>query len=210
MTYSANWNYPTNVKVGAGRIKELAELCRALGMQSPLLITDPGIVTLPMLQKVLDDVKAGGLRCGLFSAIKANPTGKNVQEGVDYYKSHHHDGVIAFGGGTVVDTVFTRVLVVVDVVADSVVPVVKVIATIICFVLLLTYFSSIGVVAVVSKICGSCDGSYQSYQSMNNISIRFVISEPQTTTTQRIICQEASSTQAGLLFHTAVILFTRH
>ena len=78
-----------------------------------------------------------------------------------------------------------------------------------CFVLLLTYFSSIGVVAVVSKICGSCDGSYQSYQSMNNISIRFVISEPQTTTTQRIICQEASSTQAGLLFHTAVILFTR-
>ena len=90
------------------------------------------------------------------------------------------------------------------------IPVVKVIATIICFVLLLTYFSSIGVVAVVSKICGSCDGSYQSYQSMNNISIRFVISEPQTTTTQRIICQEASSTQAGLLFHTAVILFTRH
>ena len=72
-------------------------------MQSPLLITDPGIVTLPMLQKVLDDVKAGGLRCGLFSAIKANPTGKNVQEGVDYYKSHHHDGVIAFGGGSALD-----------------------------------------------------------------------------------------------------------
>ena len=76
MTYSANWNYPTNVKVGAGRIKELAGLCQALGMQAPLLITDPGISALPMLQKVVEEVNAAGLRCGLFSAIKANPTGR--------------------------------------------------------------------------------------------------------------------------------------
>ncbi len=103
MTYSANWNYPTNVKVGAGRVKELAGLCRTLGMQSPLLITDPGISALPMLQRVIDDVKASGLQCGLFSAIKANPTGENVQDGVDYYKSHQHDGVIAFGGGSALD-----------------------------------------------------------------------------------------------------------
>jgi alcohol dehydrogenase class IV len=103
LTYSANWNYPTNVKVGAGRVKELAGLCRTLGMQSPLLITDPGISALPMLQRVVDDVKTSGLQCGLFSAIKANPTGENVQNGVDYYKSHQHDGVIAFGGGSALD-----------------------------------------------------------------------------------------------------------
>ncbi len=103
MTYSANWNYPTNVKVGAGRIKELAGLCQGLGMHAPLLITDPGISTLPMLQKVVDEVKTAGLRCGLFSAIKANPIGDNVRDGVDYYKKNGHDGVIAFGGGSALD-----------------------------------------------------------------------------------------------------------
>ncbi len=103
MNYSANWNYPTNVKVGAGRITELAALCQAMGMQSPLLITDPGIGALPMLQKVVDDIKAAGLRGGLFSAIKANPTGENVQDGVDHYKNNNHDGVIAFGGGSALD-----------------------------------------------------------------------------------------------------------
>lgn len=72
-------------------------------MQSPLLITDPGISALPMLQRVVDDLKTSGLQCGLFSAIKANPTGENVQDGVDYYKSHQHDGVIAFGGGSALD-----------------------------------------------------------------------------------------------------------
>ncbi len=103
MTYTANWNYPTNVKVGAGRISELSELCTAMGMQAPLLITDPGLATLPMVEKVVADVTAAGLPCRLFSAIKANPTGKNVQDGVDYYKDHGHDGVIAFGGGSALD-----------------------------------------------------------------------------------------------------------
>ena len=98
MTYSANWNYPTNIKVGAGRIKELARLCKDLGMRSPLLITDPGLASLPMLKEVVDD-----LQCGVFSAIKANPTGENVQAGVDHYKKNNHDGVIAFGGGSALD-----------------------------------------------------------------------------------------------------------
>ena len=67
------------------------------------MITDPGLAALPMLQKAVDNVNASGLRCGLFSAIKANPTGKNVEDGVDYYKTNKHDGVIAFGGGSALD-----------------------------------------------------------------------------------------------------------
>mgnify|MGYP003969597167 CR=1 FL=1 len=103
MTYSANWNYPTNVKVGAGRINELSDLCKGLGMQAPLMITDPGLAALPMLKKIVDDVNASGLRCGFFSGIQANPTGENVQAGVAFYQEYKHDGVIAFGGGSALD-----------------------------------------------------------------------------------------------------------
>lgn len=103
MTFSANWNYPTNIRVGAGRINELAELCESMGMQSPLIITDPGLAALPMVKQLVDLFKTDGLTCGLFSAIKANPTGDNVQDGVNYYKAHHHDGIIAFGGGSALD-----------------------------------------------------------------------------------------------------------
>jgi alcohol dehydrogenase class IV len=103
MTYSANWNYPTNVKVGAGRINELGALCKSMGMTSPLLVTDPGLAALPMLQTVVDDLNASELRCGLFSSIQANPTGQNVADGSAYYLEHNHDGVIAFGGGSAID-----------------------------------------------------------------------------------------------------------
>lgn len=103
MSFSANWNYPTNVKVGAGRVAELAELCKMMGMKSPLLITDPGIAELPMLSGVMAALKEAGLTAAIFSAIKANPTGDNVEAGVDYYKLNNHDGVIAFGGGSALD-----------------------------------------------------------------------------------------------------------
>lgn len=72
-------------------------------MQSPLLITDPGLAALPMVAKVVNDVRNAGLKCNLFSGIKTNPTGENVQAGVDYYKQNGHDGVIGFGGGSALD-----------------------------------------------------------------------------------------------------------
>lgn len=103
MTYSANWNYPTNVKVGAGRIGELADLCKSMGMKSPLVITDPGLASLPMVQTMVDNINSAGLSCGLFSSIQANPTGINVDDGTAYYLEHKHDGVIAFGGGSALD-----------------------------------------------------------------------------------------------------------
>ena len=95
---NVNWNYPTAVRTGAGRISELAGACRELGMSSPLLVTDPGLAGLPMVKDALDDCKERGLGISVFSDIKPNPTGENVEAGVEYYRSGDHDGVIAFGG----------------------------------------------------------------------------------------------------------------
>jgi len=103
MTYFANWNFPTNIKVGAGRIRELAELCKSMKIRSPLFITDPGLAALPMVQTIIDNLNASGLNCGLFSTIQANPTGQNVTDGTAWYLEHHNDGVIAFGGGSALD-----------------------------------------------------------------------------------------------------------
>jgi len=100
---SVNWNYPTAVKVGAGRVRELPQWCESLGMRRPLLITDPGLAALPLIGSVLDHCRSAGLECGLFHDIKGNPTGKNVDDGVAIFKAGGHDGVIALGGGSALD-----------------------------------------------------------------------------------------------------------
>lgn len=102
-SYSMNWHYPTAVRVGAGRISELPKACRQLGMTSPLLVTDPGLAALPMVEAALQLCRDAGLQVGLFSAIKGNPTGGNVADGVTALKAGSHDGVIAFGGGSAID-----------------------------------------------------------------------------------------------------------
>jgi len=99
----SKWNYPTTVRFGAGRIKELPEVLEAAGIKKPLFVTDPGLAKLPVVAstlKILDDAK---VPYGLFSDVKPNPVESNLTAGIAAYKKGKHDGVIAFGGGSALD-----------------------------------------------------------------------------------------------------------
>ena len=95
----ANWNYPTSIRFGAGRIRELPEVCRKLGLERPLLVTDPALAQMPMLQAAFASLSGGGL----FSSVHSNPVGADVEAGLAAYRTGAHDGVIAFGGGSALD-----------------------------------------------------------------------------------------------------------
>lgn len=99
----ADWNYPTRVWFGPGRLQELGAACRELGMQRPLLVTDPGVAALPFLSAAVERNRTAGLPTEVFSAIAANPTGAHVDAGVAVYRRGGHDGVIALGGGSGID-----------------------------------------------------------------------------------------------------------
>ncbi|WP_275783593.1 iron-containing alcohol dehydrogenase [Pararhizobium gei] len=103
MTITANWSYPTSIKFGAGRINELADHCKALGIRNPLLITDRGLAPMPITQNALDILDAAGLGRALFADVDSNPTDVNLDAGVKAFKAGGHDGVIAFGGGSGLD-----------------------------------------------------------------------------------------------------------
>lgn len=100
---TANWGFPTDMKVGPGRLSELPEICRELGFERPLLVTDPGIKDLPMTGETLDALKNAGLPAALFADIRGNPNGANVDAGVAVFRAGNHDSVIAFGGGSALD-----------------------------------------------------------------------------------------------------------
>ncbi|WP_371169601.1 iron-containing alcohol dehydrogenase [Aliiroseovarius sp. 2305UL8-7] len=103
MSLQGNWSYPTTMKFGAGRIKELPEACAQAGMKRPLLVTDKGLADLPITKETLDIMEAAGLGRGLFSEVDPNPNEVNLTAGVAAYNAGGHDGVIAFGGGSGLD-----------------------------------------------------------------------------------------------------------
>ena len=102
-TLRGNWNYPTSIKFGAGRIVELTEHCRSLGMKRPLLVTDAGLANLPMVARAVTLCREAGLGCEVFSGVQPNPVEANVTAGVTAFRNGGHDGVIAFGGGSALD-----------------------------------------------------------------------------------------------------------
>lgn len=97
--HSVNWNYPTSIRFGCGRLAELDECCLSLGMKKPLLVTDAGLATLPLVTGVLEKHP----HFGLFCDVRPNPVGANVSAGVEAYRQGNHDGVIAMGGGSALD-----------------------------------------------------------------------------------------------------------
>ena len=103
MNLRGNWNYPTAIRFGAGRIRELPEACRTLGISRPLIVTDPGLAKLPMIADAVRVCAEAGFTTAVFSDMQANPVEENVTRGVQVFRKGSHDGVIAFGGGSALD-----------------------------------------------------------------------------------------------------------
>jgi alcohol dehydrogenase class IV len=103
MQLRGNWNYPTAVRFGAGRIAELPDAAKSAGIARPLLVTDPRLAAMAMVGNAVEALGAAGLACAVFSDVRPNPVAANVEAGVRALREGGHDGVIAFGGGSALD-----------------------------------------------------------------------------------------------------------
>ena len=103
MSLIANWSYPTSIRFGAGRVVEIADACKTIGITKPLLVTDRGLAKLDITFKTLDLLYKAGLGRSIFSEVDSNPTEINAFAGIKMFFEGKHDGVIAFGGGSGID-----------------------------------------------------------------------------------------------------------
>ena len=100
---SVNWNYPTTMWIGENRIDDLSLACKELNILNPLFVTDKDLVSLPMTEEIIANLKNSFGKLDIFSDFAGNPKGKNIIEGVKIYNNNSCDGVIAFGGGSALD-----------------------------------------------------------------------------------------------------------
>ena len=96
-----NWNYPTPIWFGQGRINEIQQACDNLKITKPLIVTDPGILKTDIINNINSHLNE---EAEIYSEVQGNPTGKNVDDGVKYFNQSKNNGVIAVGGGSGMDT----------------------------------------------------------------------------------------------------------
>ena len=97
-----NWNYPTTVWVGKDRAKDLEKACVEIKTLKPLLVTDKDLINLEFIKDLVNDLEKK-FKLSTFYNFSGNPTGENVDEGVEVFKKNSCDSVVAIGGGSALD-----------------------------------------------------------------------------------------------------------
>ena len=88
---------------GEESMDDIAIDCKSVGIIKPLFVTDKGLAETDIVKNTLSILDKNKLPTKLYSNVVGNPTGTNVNEGVESFKKNNCDGVIAFGGGSGLD-----------------------------------------------------------------------------------------------------------
>ena len=89
---------------GKGAREELAGEINKRGFKKVLVVTDKALLEVGVTGKVTDVLDNAGIKYTVFSDLKANPTIKNVYDGVYACKNFEADVIVAVGGGSAIDT----------------------------------------------------------------------------------------------------------
>ena len=103
MSLKANWNFPTHIKIGLGRLKEIGQCCGDLNIFNPLVVTDKNLNDNEIIINLKNKLNSFNLPHSVFSQVDSNPTEKNLTKGLEVLKKGSFDGVIAIGGGSALD-----------------------------------------------------------------------------------------------------------
>lgn len=99
-----NYNAPTEIIFGCGRINEVAEIAKNYGKKVLLVTESMASPVAPIFSKVKDFLEAGGLEVAHFDGVIPNPTTDVVTAGATIAKASGAEVVVGVGGGSSMDT----------------------------------------------------------------------------------------------------------
>lgn len=94
---------PPVIHAGDGAADHLAGAAARL-LRRPLLVADPVIERAPFFAPLTGALDGAGLAVAHFTAIPGEPTTREVDAGLRALHAHGADGIVAVGGGSVIDT----------------------------------------------------------------------------------------------------------
>ena len=95
---------PRVMHIGKGASQRVAETLKGLNCHKPLLVTDKVMVELGYSAAIVQVLEEAGISADVFSDTVPEPTVRSIYRGVDAFKTHAYDSIIALGGGSPIDS----------------------------------------------------------------------------------------------------------
>lgn len=89
--------------VGPGSSARLGQAIAGFGHARILVVTDSVITRLGLLKGLTDALTAGGTEYAVFDEITPDAPIPLIERGIDFYREHDCDAIVAFGGGSSMD-----------------------------------------------------------------------------------------------------------
>jgi hydroxyacid-oxoacid transhydrogenase len=94
----------SNLRFGAGVTQEVGTDLVDLGVRTALVVTDPNVSGLSPVLTVLESLEASGVKAILFDRVRVEPTDESFRAAIEFAVANPVDGIVAVGGGSVIDT----------------------------------------------------------------------------------------------------------
>ena len=100
-----DWKFksPNLVSFGYGVVNEIGDHLKKLKAASCLVVTDPGLVAVGLVGKVMEPLASAGIAATLFSEVQPEPVVENVEAALSLYKANACQAIVGFGGGSAID-----------------------------------------------------------------------------------------------------------
>lgn len=89
---------------GAGSRVNLPNEIANRGFKKAFIVTDKDLIKFGVVDMVTAELNAANIGYSIFSDIKANPTVKNVKDGLKAFYDYGAEIIVAIGGGSAIDT----------------------------------------------------------------------------------------------------------
>lgn len=101
---SAAIDLPRLLRIGGGASQEIGQVLERLGLRSPLIVTDSYLVKTGRVEVITASLEKAGIAARVFSETVPDPTVASIEAGIEFLKQGDHDCVVAFGGGSPIDS----------------------------------------------------------------------------------------------------------
>ena len=95
---------PSKIILGVAAAEQVGNEAKSLGGQKVLIITDPGVARVGLVEKIQEALISEKLIVGIFDRVELEPPARVIDECADLVRKEGYDLIVGLGGGSSLDT----------------------------------------------------------------------------------------------------------
>jgi alcohol dehydrogenase class IV len=92
------------IKFGLGASDEIGHDARRLGLRRVLIVTDSSLAALGLPGRIRERLAEQDVKAEVYDGVAIEPTDRSMEEAAEHARGTDWDGLVAVGGGSVIDT----------------------------------------------------------------------------------------------------------